>query len=534
MKRRGLAIATAVAVASSGIVGANYVSAKESGQEARELFSPGENPNSVPTVDEVFDREQATIEVQLNETQDPVKVAQEVAGKYKYQFVDSTEFDRFEYGLEKKVKKYFAAHVFDSVPSAKDYFDSREQAIASALRLADGSVGQPVDEIVDKHVAELEQAGFSFADDKAKAGWKDEFSKLVHAKEKELFVKDNVGKHRGVIQSVLEANANSVEDPNKATLTAEDLAFPFAQHRDEVAEDLIEAKRAGVAAVDGAQHLSDEQKTAYKAAIEAAASDSQIDELVYAALDANDLEAGYAKIFAQLGLTENPGFSPNEKKWTSEDFANSFKQHAANEEANDLQEIRDAGSAAVDGIYDLTENQKSAFKKQIAAAGSEDAVSEIVFAALDLADKQGAQEAGQDTVAAEKTRVLKIFEGFSNLTDQQKADFKKKVDEANTVAYLQVLVEMAAQLNAKQSEQAGSPEPKPSDDTISEETESPAKPSSEFGFSNIAKGLFGATAILGVIGIVFGGVAHAIKHFPGFEHVHNQVRETLAKFGIRL
>ncbi|MDK4235956.1 GA module-containing protein, partial [Corynebacterium propinquum] len=439
--------------------------------------------------------------------------------------------DEFSKLVHAKEKELFPEYY--SVPSAKDYFDSREQAIASALRLADGSVGQPVNEIVDKHVAELEQAGFSFADDKAKAGWKDEFSKLVHAKEKELFVKDNVGKHRGVIQSVLEANANSVEDPNKAALTAEDLAFPFAQHRDEVAEDLIEAKRAGVAAVDGAQHLSDGQKTAYKAAIEAAASDSQIDELVYAALDANDLEAGYAKIFAQLGLTENPGFSPNEKKWTSEDFANSFKQHAANEEAKDLQEVRDAGSAAVDGIYDLTENQKSAYKKQIAAAGSEDAVSEIVFAALDLADKQGAQEAGQDTVAAEKTRVLKVFEGFSNLTDQQKADFKKKVDEANTVAYLQVLVEMAAQLNAKQSEQAGSPEPKPSDDTISEETESPAKPSSEFGFSNIAKGLFGATAILGVIGIVFGGVAHAIKHFPGFEHVHNQVRETLAKFGIR-
>jgi GA module len=339
--------------------------------------------------------------------------------------------------------------------------------------------------------------------------------------------------HRGVIESVLEANANSVEDPNKAALTAEDLAFPFAQHRDEVAEDLIEAKRAGVAAVDGAQHLSDEQKTAYKAAVEAAASDSQIDELVYAALDANDLEAGYAKIFEQLGLTENPGFSPNEKKWTSEDFANSFKQHAANEQAMDLQEVRDAGSAAVDGIYYLTENQKSAFKKQIAAAGSEDAVSEIVFAALDLADKQGAQEAGQDTVAAEKSRVLKAIEGFSNLTDQQKADFEKKVDEANTVAYLRVLGETAAQLNAKQAEQAGSTEQKPSDVTISEETDDTAKPSSEFGFSNVAKGLFGVTAILGVIGVVFGGVAHAIKHFPGFEHVHNQVRETLAKFGIR-
>lgn len=343
----------------------------------------------------------------------------------------------------------------------------------------------------------------------------------------------SVGKHRGVIESVLEANANSVEDPNKAALTAEDLAFPFAQHRDEVAEDLIEAKRAGVAAVDGARHLSDEQKTAYKAAIEAAASDSQIDELVYAALDASDLEAGYAKIFEQLGLNENPGFSPNEKKWTSEDFANSFKQHAANEESKDLQEVRDAGSAAVDGIHYLTKDQKSAFKKQIAAAGSEDAVSEIVFAALDLADKQGAQEAGQDTVAAEKSRVLKAIGEFSNLTDQQKADFKKKVDEANTVAYLQVLGEMAAQLNVKQGEQAGAPEQKPSDDTISEDTETPAKPSSEFGFSNFAKGLFGATAILGVIGIVFGGVAHAIKHFPGFEHVQNQVRETLAKFGIR-
>ena len=136
-------------------------------------------------------------------------------------------------------------------------------------------------------------------------------------------------------------------------------------------------------------------------------------------------------------------------------------------------------------------------------------------------------------LAAAKDRVLNTIESFSNLTEPQRAEFKKKIQNADAVEHLEVLEKMASELNTKQGEQSVSPEQKPSHDDTSAGSQKPAKQSSEFGFSNVAKGLFGATAILGIFGIIFGGVAHAIKHFPGFEQVHNQVRDALAKIGIR-
>ncbi|HDM2521661.1 TPA: hypothetical protein PZL70_002960, partial [Staphylococcus aureus] len=55
------------------------------------------------------------------------------------------------------------------------------------------------------------------------------------------------GAHRAVLNNELGVNSNPVVDPNKQQLIAEDLSYPFAQHRDEVlATDLAEAKRVAV------------------------------------------------------------------------------------------------------------------------------------------------------------------------------------------------------------------------------------------------------------------------------------------------
>ena len=181
----------------------------------------------------------------------------------------------------------------------------------------------------------------------------------------------------------------------------------------------------------------------------------------------------------------------------------------------------------------MTENEKTAFKEKIKAADSSSAISEILTAAKQMADEHVAEEAGKGTLEAEKDHAQKTIEGFTNLTAEQKSELKSQIAAAKTGAIVQNLIERAEQLNSKLSGRPGSPEQKPSGEGATDDSQVLEKPSSKFGFSNIAKGLFGVTAILGVIGIVFGGVAHAIKHFPGFEHVHNQVRETLTKFGIR-
>ncbi|MDK4297803.1 GA module-containing protein, partial [Corynebacterium propinquum] len=214
-------------------------------------------------------------------------------------------------------------------------------------------------------------------------------------------------------------------------------------------------------------------------------------------------------------------------------FAPGYSPQQPENSGNELEEAQQTAAAQIDAIRALTENEKTAFKEKIKAADSSSAISEILTAAKQMADEHVAEEAGKGTLEAEKDHAQKTIEGFTNLTAEQKSELKSQIAAAKTGAIVQNLIERAEQLNSKLSGRPGSPEQKPSGEGATDDSQVLEKPSSKFGFSNIAKGLFGVTAILGVIGIVFGGVAHAIKHFPGFEHVHNQVRETLTKFGIR-
>lgn len=110
VKRRGLAIATAVAVAGSGIVGVNYASAQDANGGA--VTAAEENANQTPDAQKVFDREKETIDARLTETKNPEEVAQEVAGKYEHEFSgDKVAFGQFEYQLEQKVKRHFTERV---------------------------------------------------------------------------------------------------------------------------------------------------------------------------------------------------------------------------------------------------------------------------------------------------------------------------------------------------------------------------------------------------------------------------------------
>ena len=356
------------------------------------------------------------------------------------------------------------------------------------------------------------------------------------------------GAHRAVLDNELGVNSNPVVDPNKESLTAEDLAAPFAKHRDEVAkqeaveaaEDLVEAKRAAKAAIDGAQHLSDAQKVAYKGAVDAASTERQVEELVYGALDGAEQAEDYAKIQEQLGSNGTPAFSPNEKPWTPEDFLNSFRQNAANEAAKKLEETKSAATADVEGAARLTENQKSEFRDRIGAAKTVEEVKAVLDEAHKLVDKLASEDEEKATLEKEKQEAYRIIDGLNKLSLEQKAAFKKQVDDANTGAYVAHIVERAQEVNAQQypsGDGAGAQEPgKPGNN------ETPGKPGSDNkpgqdqkpgSTTDAFKGFFGLAAGLGVFALIFGGILHTINHFDGFGVVQEHVRNAFAKIGIR-
>lgn len=353
------------------------------------------------------------------------------------------------------------------------------------------------------------------------------------------------GAHRAVLNNELGVNSNPVVDPNKQQLIAEDLAAPFAKHRDEVAEreaaeDLVEAKRAAKAAIDGAQHLSDAQKVAYKGAVDAASSVEQVESLVYGALDGAEQAEDYAKIQEQFGLNETPAFSPNEKVWTPEDFLNSFHQNAANEAAKKLEETKSAATADVAGAVRLTENQKSEFKDRIGAAKTVEEVKAVLDEAHKLVDKLASEDEDKATLEKEKQEAHRIIDGLTKLSLEKKAAFKKQVDDANTGAYVAHVVERAQEMNAQQNpsgDGAGAQEPgkpgnnetpgKPGNDNKPGKDQKPGSTTDAF------KGFFGLAAGLGVFALIFGGILHSINHFDGFGVVQEHVRNAFAKIGIR-
>ena len=353
------------------------------------------------------------------------------------------------------------------------------------------------------------------------------------------------GAHRAVLNNELGVNSNPVVDPNKQQLIAEDLAAPFAKHRDEVAEreaaeDLVEAKRAAKAAIDGAQHLSDAQKVAYKGAVDAASSVEQVESLVYGALDGAEQAEDYAKIQEQFGLNETPAFSPNEKAWTPEDFLNSFHQNAANEAAKKLEETKSAATADVAGAVRLTENQKSEFKDRIGAAKTVEEVKAVLDEAHKLVDKLASEDEDKATLEKEKQEAHRIIDGLTKLSLEKKAAFKKQVDDANTGAYVAHVVERAQEMNAQQNpsgDGAGAQEPgkpgnnetpgKPGNDNKPGKDQKPGSTTDAF------KGFFGLAAGLGVFALIFGGILHSINHFDGFGVVQEHVRNAFAKIGIR-
>ncbi|MDK8551557.1 hypothetical protein QP907_04415, partial [Corynebacterium pseudodiphtheriticum] len=160
VKRRGLAIATAVAVAGSGIVGANYASAQDANGE---IAAVEENTNQTPTAQSVFDREKETIDTRLTETKNPLEVAQEVAGKYENQFSgDGTAFGQFQYQLEQKVKRHFTERVQKNeielgeqytLPTAEEAFENEKEAKIKPRLIESKNPEQVGKEIATQYVA---------------------------------------------------------------------------------------------------------------------------------------------------------------------------------------------------------------------------------------------------------------------------------------------------------------------------------------------------------------------------------------------
>ena len=529
--------------------------------------------------------------------------------------------EKFRQLVEELEKELFAEWY---KPSAQDYFDQREKAIEAGFRRTEPQGGATT---ADNILAEAKRANFDFRDEEEKAQWENQVRSLVLAKEakilaelkpevleeleksdvnelqKEIFksaldsakdlaefakirravdaeiknpvapfgredapkpeapaVEDEAGVDEApespLVGQVLEATKKQawsyvheseyLSPGQKAKFqndiqaagdlkSVEDAYAEVIQAESEI--HLADSKTAAVAAIEGSQFLSDAQKAAFVGAVEAASSVRQVEGLVDGALDAADLQQESAEAGAhravlnnELGVNSNPVVDPNKQQLIAEDLSYPFAQHRDEVLATDLAEAKRVAVAAIEGADHLTEEQKSQFKNRINDSASITAVTAVIDEAHKLADKQAAEESDKAALAEEKSQAHRIIDRLSKLSPRQKAEFKEQVDGANTGAYVAHIVERAQAMNEQH---------KPADDTDAQVPGQPGKdekPGTDHkpgGVADNFKNFFGVAAGLGVLALIFGGILHSIKHFDGFGVIHEHVRNAFAKIGIR-
>ena len=713
VKRRGLAIATAVAVAGSGIVGANYASAQDANGE---IAAVEESANQTPTAQSVFDREKETIDAQLTETQNPVAVAEEVAGKYKNEFSgDETAFKRFEYQLEQKVKRHFTERVqkneielgeqytlptaeeafenekeakikprliesqnpeqvgkeiatqylagFDNdieygkfefqivkktkeyfnalvdsgeiqlgadytTPSAKDYFESREEAITADLISPDGVSRLSVDEVVNKHADLLDnQAGSKFRDEKSKASWKDDFRLLVEVKESRIVLSQQAAKLKQQREELVAAAKEllpqieeldqlnndlqkQAENQNARESELDDREAALKQQREELAAELrellpeiekleklhedltqkeqdqdardseLDAKAAELKKQQAeiAEELkklqpefekldklnNDLQKQADEQAARQAELDKKEADLNDKASALDEREASVNQQREQLDAAAK-GLLPriDELDKLNNDLQKQADEQAARQAELDQKESELAGrDAELDAkTAELRKQQAEFVEKMKQLQPDIEKLNKLNNELEQKAQDQNAKESElkelaeklqkqEEALAAKSKELQPQFDKLQKLNNEleqkaqaqsakeselnaQEAKLKQQRDELTAKAGklasdLQRLEQLKKELDkADQDKGDNKEQPKPS---LLDGSSNWWNPS---GASDSAKGIFGIAAGVGALGLLFGGLLQIVNYFTGAGNVQAQVRDALAKIGIR-
>ncbi|MCG7230617.1 GA module-containing protein [Corynebacterium propinquum] len=279
----------------------------------------------------------------------------------------------------------------------------------------------------------------------------------------------------------------------------------------------------------------------------------------------------------KLNFEDNEVFSPNQKEWTAKDFVNPFKQHEKNEAGQELQETKRAASAAIDGIPNLSDEHKAAYKEVIASATSIEQIELLVHGALETSDNAAANDkptgpfgldenplyspnekqwTSEDFLNSfkqhEKNEAAKIAEqtmlkdakrqahatidGIKGLTEKHRTDFKAQIDAATNQEAVQRIVEVAQKASTTDADDAAENQPPKNGgnsggtdngNSTGERENTPGSSESK------AKGIAAIAAGFGALGLAIGGILSAVNYFGGLNTIQAKVIDMLTSIGIR-
>ena len=224
------------------------------------------------------------------------------------------------------------------------------------------------------------------------------------------------------------------------------------------ADTLAQAKEEAKKAVNALPYLTDEQKKDFIDQIEAATDKPSIDTLVAEARKLNDAQApadldavkkqAIAEINALPYLTEEDKAALLAKVEAAQDIPTVQKvqeeARALNDQrAAELAKAKEAAQVAIAVLPNVTDAEKADFAARIEAATSPEAVQAIVDEARALNDSRNAGQSLDATKQAAKTEIAQL----PLLTDSEKADFVARIDAATTPEAVQAILDEARKLN---------------------------------------------------------------------------------------
>ncbi len=263
---------------------------------------------------------------------------------------------------------------------------------------------------------------------KAKEAAKQEINALpnLSAEEKADFVQQvEVAKDIPTVNSVVEAAKN--------------------KDKENAAAALAKAKETAKQEINALPNLSAEEKADFVKQVEAAKDIPTVNRIVEAAKNKDGENAlAKAKEAAKQEINALPNLSAEEKADFVKQVAaakdiptvNKIVEAAKNKNnSNALDKVKEEAKQEINKLPNLTEKEKADFNKQVDEAKTPKQVDRIVEEAKDK-DSSNALDKAKETAKQEINKL-------PNLTEEEKADFNKQVDEAKTPKQVDRIVEEA-------------------------------------------------------------------------------------------
>ncbi|EMW6461606.1 GA module-containing protein [Enterococcus faecalis] len=263
---------------------------------------------------------------------------------------------------------------------------------------------------------------------KAKEAAKQEINALpnLSAEEKADFVQQvEVAKDIPTVNSVVEAAKN--------------------KDKENAAAALVKAKETAKQEINALPNLSAEEKADFVKQVEAAKDIPTVNKIVEVAKNKDGENAlAKAKETAKQEINALPNLSAEEKADFVKQVAaakdiptvNKIVEVAKNKDGeNALAKAKEAAKQEINALPNLSAEEKADFVKQVAAAKDIPTVNKIVEAAKNKNNSNALDKVKEEA----KQEINKL----PNLTEEEKADFNKQVDEAKTPKQVDRIVEEA-------------------------------------------------------------------------------------------